>query len=267
MQVFEFRETPQPVIIMDYYRLGSVSKAEIGDEDSYISVLGQVLDGLKHLHAKGVVHRDLKPENLLLEKEPFFKIVISDFGLSNIATETTLLNTFCGTARYAAPEVFPFEGYGYGPSVDIWSLGVIILENIYGIPDTPKVPTPNRGEKFVRADMWHQWITSWAHQLLRKLEDEEDGPLIDILSNMIKVKARERWPASGCLRRGLQNGLFRRREADGLIVNARDLADMVREESDEEKARKPTAASPQQEHSTERRVDPNETIVEETLWP
>lgn len=121
MQVFEFRETPQPVIIMDYYRLGSVSKAEIGDEDSYISVLGQVLDGLKHLHAKGVVHRDLKPENLLLEKEPFFKIVISDFGLSNIATETTLLNTFCGTARYAAPEVFPFEGYGYGPSVDIWS--------------------------------------------------------------------------------------------------------------------------------------------------
>ena len=52
MQVFEFRETPEPIIIMAYYHQGNIVNAGIVDEDRYISALGQILDGLNHLHAK-----------------------------------------------------------------------------------------------------------------------------------------------------------------------------------------------------------------------
>lgn len=71
MRVFEFRETPDPLIIMDYYEHGNIAEADVA-YDQYVTAFGQILDGLGHLHAKGVAHRDLKPENFLVEKSPFF---------------------------------------------------------------------------------------------------------------------------------------------------------------------------------------------------
>lgn len=49
MQVFEFRETPESVIIMDYYPLRNIMDAGIVHEKSYVSTLGQILDGLRTL--------------------------------------------------------------------------------------------------------------------------------------------------------------------------------------------------------------------------
>lgn len=99
MQVIELRETPQPYLVMEYYKHGNIVEACVA-YDKYDTAIGQILDGLNHLHAKNIAHHDLKPENLLVEKHPFFKIVISDFGLSKAATNTTLLRTFCGTLKY-----------------------------------------------------------------------------------------------------------------------------------------------------------------------
>jgi len=39
----------------------------------------QILDGLRHIHAQGMIHRDLKPSNLFLDPTGAFKI--GDFGL------------------------------------------------------------------------------------------------------------------------------------------------------------------------------------------
>ena len=122
MRVHEFRETPVPNII---------DASDISQEE-YISAMGQILDGLRHTHPNGVAHRDLKPANILVKKKPFFKVVIADFGFSKTATATTLLTTFCGTMDYMAPEVIPGFSDGHGPKVDIWFLGVIVLEWIYG---------------------------------------------------------------------------------------------------------------------------------------
>ena len=44
-----------------------------------------------------------------------------DFGLSNYLNKENLLKTRCGSAQYAAPELFD-SGGNYGPSVEIWSL-------------------------------------------------------------------------------------------------------------------------------------------------
>ena len=80
-----------------------------------------------------MAHRDLKPENILIESRSPLSIKLANFGLANDKPD---LKTVCGTQRYAAPEVY--LGSNYTASVDMWSLGVIILQFIYGLPKTPR---------------------------------------------------------------------------------------------------------------------------------
>ena len=177
---------------MAYYPLGNIVDVGIVDDDRYVSALGQILDGLSHLHAKGVAHRDLKPENFLIEMDPLFKIVIADFGLAKIASDNALLKTYCGSLKYAAPEVFPGLSSGHGPPVDVWSLGIIVFKWIYGIPNPPDVPKPKKKNEEVSAQKLYDWIDAWAERLLNKLEDQENDQVIQILVRMIQVKVRSR---------------------------------------------------------------------------
>ncbi len=226
MQVFEFREAPEPMIIMEYYPDGSIVDALVVDDMRRISAMGQILDGLSHLHAKGLAHRDLKPENILVKLKPF-QVVITDFGLSKVVPDATLLKTFCGTLKYAAPEVFPGLSDGHGPKVDVWSLGVIILEWIYGLTTLPASPQPRRKQETITTSQWYDWVADWTTLLLKRLEDEDEGQLIEILFHMIKVNARKRWPTNKCLGLGFENGLFKRRRVDGLVVCMNDSYDPI----------------------------------------
>lgn len=87
-------------------------------------------DGLKALHAKGVVHRDLKPANILFRKtgEP----VIVDLGLAKSVDVSVMPDGVSivdgkavgvGTPEYAAPE--QFTGGDITPASDVHALGVL----------------------------------------------------------------------------------------------------------------------------------------------
>ncbi len=88
-----------------------------------------------------IIHRDLKPENLLLQilpsttSAPDTKIIkIIDFGFGNSFKgpgSGHLLDTFCGSPFYAAPEMILGRKYE-GPEVDMWSLGVILFALLCG---------------------------------------------------------------------------------------------------------------------------------------
>lgn len=98
--------------------------------------------------------------------KPLFKVVITDFGLAKVATNTALLKTFCGSPKYAGPEVFPGLSSGHGAPADVWSLGVILSEWIYCIPNPPDVPKPKKRNGEVSVEKWYDWIDMWAKLLL-----------------------------------------------------------------------------------------------------
>ncbi len=114
---------------------------------------------------------------------------LSDFGLAkDVANGETFLKSWVGTLAYAAPEIW--EGSPYTYAVDIWSLGVVVLQYTYGLPK-PK------GGKFNAQD-WHRRIAKAA------LAWESDD-LIDLLrDHMLQIKSEKRLPVSMCLARALR---------------------------------------------------------------
>jgi len=95
---------------------------------------GEIALALDCLHRHDIVYRDLKPENMLLDKTGHIKM--TDFGLSKNLTDEKLMQTFCGSATYLAPEVIVHKTRekGYTKSVDWWSFGVMFYEMLTGLP-------------------------------------------------------------------------------------------------------------------------------------
>ena len=103
----------------------------------YIPEFCQICSTIVYLLKKNVCHRDLKLENLLLDQRGSHKakIKVSDFGLSKITSETSVLETYVGTPVYMAPEVISAaeNGKAYSLKSDCWSLRVILYVLVSGI--------------------------------------------------------------------------------------------------------------------------------------
>ncbi|HWD51689.1 MAG TPA: serine/threonine-protein kinase, partial [Acidimicrobiales bacterium] len=89
-----------------------------------------VAGALAYVHERGIVHRDVKPANILVT--PDGQARLGDFGIARLIDVSTLTldGTTLGTAAYMAPE--QLENHQVGPSADIWSLGLVLLECLIG---------------------------------------------------------------------------------------------------------------------------------------
>ncbi|MBV8762007.1 MAG: serine/threonine protein kinase [Deltaproteobacteria bacterium] len=101
-----------------------------------VKLVAQLLQGLDHAHAAGLVHRDLKPENVIVEDGDVARIV--DFGIAVLrepeANSERLTDTgmIVGTPLYMAPEQAKDEAVDH--RADLYALGVIMYEIIAGQP-------------------------------------------------------------------------------------------------------------------------------------
>lgn len=93
-------------------------------------VARQMMDGLLYLHRNRVIHRDLKAGNVLLTLQGDVKL--ADFGVSaKLKEDNQKRDTFIGTPYWMAPEVVACETFRdepYDAKVDVWSLGVTMIE-------------------------------------------------------------------------------------------------------------------------------------------
>jgi eukaryotic-like serine/threonine-protein kinase len=102
------------------------------DDHAAVEVAAQVLEGLAHAHAHGIVHRDIKPANVLLADGDDVSVRLLDFGLARMEEAETLtaVGDVPGTLAYISPE--RLAGKQAGPASDVWAVGVMLWEALAG---------------------------------------------------------------------------------------------------------------------------------------
>uniref|UniRef100_A0A8C9RKS4 Tousled-like kinase 2 n=1 Tax=Scleropages formosus TaxID=113540 RepID=A0A8C9RKS4_SCLFO len=154
---------PRIVKLYDYFSLDTDSFCTVleycegNDLDFYLkqhklmsekegrSIIMQIVSALKYLNdiRPPIIHYDLKPGNILLVNGTACgEIKITDFGLSKIMDDDSynsvdgmeLTSQGAGTYWYLPPECFVVgkEPPKISNKVDVWSVGVIFYQSLYG---------------------------------------------------------------------------------------------------------------------------------------
>lgn len=98
-------------------------------------IIRQVLSAVDHLHTHWIVHRDLKTSNLLLSNRGI--VQVADFGLARrLGPNAEQLTPVVVTLWYRAPELL-LGSKSYTSSIDMWSVGCILVELLLGRPLLP----------------------------------------------------------------------------------------------------------------------------------
>src|SRR5215211_9363130 len=128
-------DTRHVYIVYEYVpgrTLREAMRAGVLDDADAVEVAAQILEGLAHAHARGVVHRDVKPANVILAEGDGISVRILDFGLAMMdhADGLTATGDVPGTLAYVPPE--RLAGEDATAASDVWAVGVLLWEALAG---------------------------------------------------------------------------------------------------------------------------------------
>jgi len=117
--------------ILEQFEHCQMSEAQI----AYTAM--ETLRGLMYIHSLHRIHRDIKSDNILIGSNG--EVKIADFGYAaQLTQQKSKRNTIVGTPYWMAPELI--RGQNYDTKVDIWSLGIMIMEMAEGEPPYMEFP-------------------------------------------------------------------------------------------------------------------------------
>lgn len=128
----------RPYIVMELVA-GQPLTSEVGAPSMTparaVSLIRQVLIGLRHAHGHAIVHRDLKPDNIMVTELAGVGEVVKvlDFGFAHINDSRhsqSNANLVPGTPSYMSPE--QAQGIKTDPRTDLYSTGLILYELCVG---------------------------------------------------------------------------------------------------------------------------------------
>ena len=115
-----FSEGSSLFLVMEHCAGGSLRARAASHPVNAQSVMRwgrELADAMSQVHARGIVHHDIKPDNILFTADGIVKV--GDFGAAN---------RNIGTAPYVSPEHYRGEADLKDPRVDIYALGITLLE-------------------------------------------------------------------------------------------------------------------------------------------
>ncbi|MCJ1402329.1 hypothetical protein MMC11_005549 [Xylographa trunciseda] len=151
-----------------------------------LQFLREPLEGVKTLHAMGIMHRDIRPKNMLIMSNDPPRAALCDFGKA-IKAKTSKVTTI-GPIHTLAPEVWTVAKDGpYTAKIDTWAYGYAIAELLgYKPRDNSKI-TQER-------------LVSILRTLRASYARGTDGePLVDLVSKLLVWRPRDRWSAEQAL--------------------------------------------------------------------
>ena len=152
-----FRRNGTAYLVMDYEDGESLTEllqrreAEgrpFGEADLK-AVIEPLLEGLRQVHAAGMLHRDIKPGNILVRREDE-RPVLLDFGAAKqeVAERTKSLAPY--TDGYAALEQIADDGQ-LGPWTDLYAVGAVMWRMVAGGNRPWEPPNPVKVERRANA--------------------------------------------------------------------------------------------------------------------
>ena len=113
--------------------LSFLSKREMRMKLARVQIyMYQLSRALLFLHQHNILHRDVKPENILINPETH-ELKLTDFGSAKKIGLGERNVTYICSRFYRAPELILNRDL-YGPAIDIWAYGCILVEVAIGFP-------------------------------------------------------------------------------------------------------------------------------------
>jgi serine/threonine protein kinase len=172
-------DVAEPWCAMEYVNGGSLADREGTMSPQLAARMGQQIgSALSYVHGRGIVHRDVKPSNVLLDRDG--GAFLSDFGIARLVdgTRMTQSGLMIGTAAFLSPE--QVRGLPAGPAVDIYALGLVLLEVLTGVREYPGTAVESAVARLARPprlpeQLGSEWTTLLAEMTAQQPEDRPDS--------------------------------------------------------------------------------------------
>ncbi|KAI8908435.1 kinase-like domain-containing protein [Gorgonomyces haynaldii] len=118
-------------LLLDYHATGTLARhlaLHSWTEEEARVVIAQMVSALVYIHSLHIVHLDVTPQNILMDRHGH--CYLSDFGSSKMLPLQQGEPYKGNNWEYISPEVSIGTSHTHTP--DIWSLGVVLYEMLFG---------------------------------------------------------------------------------------------------------------------------------------